>query len=728
MTRVTLTRTGVWELGEVIGSGGDGEVYRATSEAHRGNYVIKLIPKRDVAFRELRIAEHLRGKPNIIPVLDSGETDDKTHYALLMPEAEGSLRKFIEEVRRPTPPVLALPILINIAYGLVVSASARVPGQQEKGVVHRDLKPENVLFWNGEWCLSDFGIARYIDELTAMGSRRYRMTPHYAAPEQWRGETATAKTDVYASGIIAYELLIGSRPFTGPELRQQHLDDDVPPMPGVPPSLANLVNQCLYKHPGARPSPEALVQLLERQISPGQPERPSINVLHSASLIDTARRDQEVRRAQREREITNARGSLINVAFSEWNKIGSALKRLILENVPGCTETKLKGGGWQLELNSGVLIFSDPKTQEHGDRFSEMPFNVVSCGYIAVDNLQTRGRGFEGRAHSLWFCDSQVAGDYRWFETAFSISNPGARGDDDHVPRYDFPAYMTFAAGLSDKAAYSAFIPRLSFEAHEVVWPFSPVVPGDLDEFIDRWVTWFGDAAHGRSPRQSFTSRRNRGPSWRQPLPDKSTSLHSATPPRSPYLYTRSPHLYKRRGIQLAAIVLIVAAVISIVVFAIQTKNKNDAQQAAQDAAAQAALEKAAAGSQVDCYVVLSGDGTTEQAVDSGKRYSCNAVPMANRGTGDPYWTVISLKGISSSEANRHYVDLYCTDHGLDYGAGSYFAPKPGIDIHAAVAGMAGGPQDDPPKPIDCVVRNSASILRSFTITLKRDVYHHFGS
>jgi serine/threonine protein kinase len=68
---------------------------------------------------------------------------------------------------------------------------------------------------DGRWCLADFGISRYAEATTAPDTRKLAWTPAYAAPEQWRAEPASAATDVYALGVIAYELLAGIRPFRG---------------------------------------------------------------------------------------------------------------------------------------------------------------------------------------------------------------------------------------------------------------------------------------------------------------------------------------------------------------------------------------------------------------------------------------------------------------------------------------------------------------------------------
>ena len=137
----------------------------------------------------------LEGARHVIPVLDSGE--DTEHYVLVMARAETSLQAHLRQ-RGALPEAEVVDILRDIATALE---------DFDGRVVHRDLKPENVLYLNGEWCLADFGISRYAEASTAEDTRKFAMTPQYAAPEQWRWEHATSAADVYAFGVMAYELL-----------------------------------------------------------------------------------------------------------------------------------------------------------------------------------------------------------------------------------------------------------------------------------------------------------------------------------------------------------------------------------------------------------------------------------------------------------------------------------------------------------------------------------------
>ena len=206
--------------GEQLGAGGFANVYLVHSEDGT-SAVAKLIPKAPGAQREL-LFEELEGVPNVVPVIDRGEWGD--YLVLVMPRAERSLRSHLDEMGDRLDIANAVPILIDIAEALVAI---------EGRIVHRDIKPENILLLDGHWCLADFGIARYAEATTAPDTMKYLMTRAYAAPEQWRGETANSATDVYALGIVAYELLAGRRPFEGPDFRHQHLEGSVDPLVSV---------------------------------------------------------------------------------------------------------------------------------------------------------------------------------------------------------------------------------------------------------------------------------------------------------------------------------------------------------------------------------------------------------------------------------------------------------------------------------------------------------------
>lgn len=109
---------------------------------------------------------------------------------------------------------------------------------------------------------------------------------------------------------------------------------------------------------------------------------------------------------------------------------------------------------------------------------------------------------YEGRSHSLWFGDIQQPGDYSWFETAFMISPLMAKRArlDPFALRPGVPAAKAVGPGMTE---------------YQVAWPFTPLIVGELDEFIDRWAGWFADAAEGRLNRPGSMPERNPQGSWR---------------------------------------------------------------------------------------------------------------------------------------------------------------------------------------------------------------------
>lgn len=219
-----------WSVGALIDTGGFGRVYAASSAAFDGDFVATFIPKVPEAERELLFVD-LGEARNVVRVIDSGEHGDD--YVLVMPRAEKSLRQHISERGQPSADE-AVAVLSDVATALE---------DLDGRVVHRDLKPENVLFLDGRWSLADFGISRYAESTTAPDTGKYAMTPPYAAPEQWRWERATGATGIYALGVMAYEMLVGTRPFPGPgeQYRQHHLHVVPARVQNVSVSLAALV-------------------------------------------------------------------------------------------------------------------------------------------------------------------------------------------------------------------------------------------------------------------------------------------------------------------------------------------------------------------------------------------------------------------------------------------------------------------------------------------------------
>ena len=368
--------------------------------------VAKLIPKSPGADRELLFQDLDSVRKNIVPVIDRGDWDG--YWVLVMPKAKMSLRDYLKTAGGKLPVDSARQVLIDI-----VEALADIQGD----IVHRDIKPENVLLLNGHWCLADFGISRYAEATTAPDTRKYYRTPAYAAPEQWRSDRATSATDVYAFGVVAYELVAGRLPFSGPDhsdFRDQHLKENPGAIQGIPVNLRSLIQECLYKGPQSRPNPQNLLTRLKLSVQPTSEAGQRLQLANAIVVNQQAEQDQE-----RSKAITEAerRQELGRAAGESLEHILSLLHSTIEENAPASDGlTKDFMGIWylneaELKVDSAMMVGSEST--------EGAPFEVV--GYSSITLRIPRDQfGYEGRCHSLWYCDPQEAGVFRWYETAFN--------------------------------------------------------------------------------------------------------------------------------------------------------------------------------------------------------------------------------------------------------------------------------------------------------------------
>ena len=465
-SEIKLERT--WRLGRKLDEGGFAEVFLAQDE-NGDPAVVKLVPQKPGTQREMLFVG-LDGIPNVVPIIDSGESDG--YWVLVMPKAEKSLRHHINETSGLTTNE-AISVLTDIAEALVA-----VEG---KDVVHRDIKPENILLLDGHWHVADFGIARYADATTAPDTLKHAKTVPYAAPEQWRGERATSATDVYALGIIAHELLAGERPFGGPDYRNQHLVDPPPAINGIPDRLRSLVVECLYKPPGARPRPENLLARLKDSLkssSPAGSRLQQANVLAVERLAEVTRRESA---AQAEAE---RRGELYDASKQAWEGILALLDRRIKDYAPSVQTSPSAPLAplMRWALNDAVMWVDGSKATGMGGERS-LPFEVIAHTTINV-SIPVDSRGYAGRSHSLWYCDAKEQGIFRWYETAFMRA---FRGGGEFAP---------FAMSPDSPDASLALSPTM--HTYNVAWPFMSIDQGDEESFIERWMGWFGDAAQGQ--------------------------------------------------------------------------------------------------------------------------------------------------------------------------------------------------------------------------------------
>jgi eukaryotic-like serine/threonine-protein kinase len=251
-----------------LGGGGMSRVFVANEAALGRKVVIKVLrPELAEALsgerfkREVRLAARLQ-HPHIVPLLAAGEMDGGVLF-YTMPFVEG------ESLRQRLAREGALPLADSVR--LLSDAAGALAYAHRTGIVHRDIKPENILLSDGSALVADFGIAKAISAslasegdaeapatLTATGMSLG--TPVYMAPEQAVGGVVDHRADLYALGVVAYEMLAGQAPFEGRTAQQllaAHATQAPEPIArrraSVPPALGGLVMQLLEKNPADRP-------------------------------------------------------------------------------------------------------------------------------------------------------------------------------------------------------------------------------------------------------------------------------------------------------------------------------------------------------------------------------------------------------------------------------------------------------------------------------------------
>lgn len=272
-------RVGAWLIGPRLGAGGMGVVYEAT-HAQTGQPAAFKLVRSNIAQepsllrrfqRETELVQQL-DHPNIVRVLDVGSFANKEPYCVLE-LLEGMPLSTHRKKQGRLPAAEVIGLLVQLMEALEAAHGAQI--------VHRDLKPSNLFLrttpTGTRLTVLDFGLAKNLAQTheTVISSQGLLGTPEYMAPEQIRGLPITPAVDLYAVGVLSWELLVGERPFDGSsptEVIVRHLEAQ-PARPGqfveVPPALDALIMSLLEKDPARRPKSAAAVkrQLLAMQPS-----------------------------------------------------------------------------------------------------------------------------------------------------------------------------------------------------------------------------------------------------------------------------------------------------------------------------------------------------------------------------------------------------------------------------------------------------------------------------
>jgi serine/threonine-protein kinase len=384
--RLAASLANHYDIERELGGGGMARVFRARDNALDRDVVIKVLTPElaeglsaERFEREIRLVAQLQ-HPHIVPVITAGATDGLPYY--VMPFVSGeSLRVRMAGGTSFSVPA-SVKILADVAHALDYA--------HRRGVIHRDIKPDNILLSDGIAVVTDFGIAKAIDAskrqapggtLTQIGTSLG--TPAYMAPEQAVGDPVDARADLYAWGILAYELLAGVHPFAGKTTSQQliaaHVTEIPIPLsvraPAVPPSLGALVMRCIQKDPNARPESAAeVVAALES---------PSLAEMYGAERSATSRRAPTHARTWRAPMTAIVALLAIGGALFGWRHFapssfhGSAPAATATDSINGSTSRAITtvavlpfvntGGGTEDEY------FSDGMTDELAHALSRLP-------------------------------------------------------------------------------------------------------------------------------------------------------------------------------------------------------------------------------------------------------------------------------------------------------------------------------------------------------------------
>jgi len=253
---------GRYRIVGLLGKGGMGEVYRATDLTLGQSVALKFLPVTAAENRflierfhgEVRIARQI-SHPNVCRVYDIGEAEAMPYISMEYVDGE-DLASLLPRIGR-LPADRAITTARKICAGLAAAHA--------KGVIHRDLKPQNIMMdKRGEIVIMDFGLAAIADQLSGPEARNG--TPAYMSPEQLKGTEVTAKSDIYALGLVLYEIFTGRKPYEAKNVRElisQQESGQLTAMSSIAadidPAVEHVIRRCLEPDPSKRPDNALLV-------------------------------------------------------------------------------------------------------------------------------------------------------------------------------------------------------------------------------------------------------------------------------------------------------------------------------------------------------------------------------------------------------------------------------------------------------------------------------------
>lgn len=338
-----------YSIDEYIGSGGFGEVYKATDVRDQSVKAIKVLKPELVESspefiefftREAEAAAQIEHE-NVIKVYGIHQTplgDMQMHY-IVMEYIEGGDLRAILRALQATGQYLDLDKLLDWMHQLLSGL-----GAFSSTLVHRDLKPENVLVKGSVLKISDFGMAKFVEDATRSKTLKGAGTPQYMAPEAWELRDVDWRADQYSMGVIFYELSTLMLPFEAlswPELRQCHLFQVVPrpktKNPNLPIPIDGMIMKMLEKEPSQRyASAQSLIDEIERirQQAPSAPEPPPFladiasrarETYEKEACLAAKRRQKEAQKQELDQVVLLQMGQLLDQLDKTVNELNAVL-------------------------------------------------------------------------------------------------------------------------------------------------------------------------------------------------------------------------------------------------------------------------------------------------------------------------------------------------------------------------------------------------------------------
>lgn len=253
-------------------------------------------------------------------------------------------------------------------------------------ILHRDLKPANVLRHEGRWKLADFGLARNTLEATGTYTFVGAGTAPYMAPEVWQFKPATVKSDLYALGIMAYELFAGVRPFNGPtveDFMRQHLNDDPPELDSIDQRFQRIILRLLKKDPNERYQDARLVLEALDKAGPALDEDQQI-LLKAALEAETRRSAADAEERERQQAVDVIRGKKAQAQADFQEILYEAQERAAAAMAEARVEQE--GVNWALRAGSAILRFELFTSSRLLENYPEDPlvsaWSIVSATWV----------------------------------------------------------------------------------------------------------------------------------------------------------------------------------------------------------------------------------------------------------------------------------------------------------------------------------------------------------